>query len=57
MGLFSKRKEDALAEEVVGDANPPSLDPQAVRVVKKTPEEKRFLLKLDIFLLTYGCIS
>lgn len=58
MGLFGKRKgENAYAEEVSGDANPPTLDPQASRVIEKSREEKRFLLKLDIFLLTYGCLS
>lgn len=57
MGLFGKRKGDALVEETSGDANPPTFDPQASRVVEKTREEKMFLLKLDIFLLTYGCLS
>lgn len=33
------------------------LDPQAVPPITKSPEEKRFLIKLDIFLLTFGCIS
>lgn len=57
MGLFSKRRDDDVAHEATGDANPPTLDPQAARVVEKSREEKLFLLKLDIFLLTYGCFS
>lgn len=35
-----------------------ALDPQSKTLeVEKSPEEKRFLLKLDLFLLTYGCLS
>ncbi len=56
MGLF-KRTGETVAREVTGDANPPTLDPQEARIVEKSREEKRFLLKLDIFLLTYGCFS
>ncbi|WRT70479.1 uncharacterized protein IL334_007477 [Kwoniella shivajii] len=33
------------------------LDPQASIGHVKTKEEKRFLMKLDLFLLTFGCIS
>lgn len=34
------------------------LDPQGKDLeVKKSAAERRFLLKLDIFLLTYGCLS
>lgn len=34
------------------------LDPQGKGLeVKKSAAERRFLLKLDIFLLTYGCLS
>ncbi|KAK8850330.1 hypothetical protein IAR55_004247 [Kwoniella newhampshirensis] len=36
---------------------PASLDPQAVVEHQKTREEKWFLFKLDVFLLTFGCIS
>ncbi|GMK56362.1 hypothetical protein CspeluHIS016_0302020 [Cutaneotrichosporon spelunceum] len=57
MGLFRKSKIEDVVHEMTGDANPPTLDPQEARIVEKSGEEKRFLLKLDIFLLTYGCIS
>ncbi|BEI88838.1 uncharacterized protein CcaverHIS019_0202000 [Cutaneotrichosporon cavernicola] len=57
MGMFSKSSSDDVAHEMKGDANPPTLDPQEARIVEKSREEKRFLLKLDIFLLTYGCFS
>ena len=34
------------------------LDPQGKSLeVKKSAAERKFLLKLDIFLLTYGCLS
>ena len=44
-------------ELMTDDINPPTLDPQAEQAIQKSKEEKRFLLKLDIFLLTFGCIS
>jgi hypothetical protein len=33
------------------------LDPQAVADATKSKEERWFLMKLDIFLLTFGCCS
>ncbi|KAL1406257.1 hypothetical protein Q8F55_007952 [Vanrija albida] len=51
-------KANAEAPDLVTDEiEPPTLDPQAEAAIQKSKEEKRFLLKLDIFLLTFGCIS
>lgn len=47
----------AAPEHVTDEINPPTLDPQAEEAIQKSKEEKRFLMKLDIFLLTFGCIS
>lgn len=55
--MFWQKTSNLPVEVVDAQINPVNLDPQAKSVVEKTKEEKRFLLKLDFFLLTYGCLS
>jgi hypothetical protein len=34
------------------------MDPQSrLLEIKKSPEERRFIMKLDLMLLSYGCLS
>ncbi len=53
--LFGKQKLSQVTMEE--DGPQASLDPQDLPAFEKTKEEKRFLMKLDIFLLTFGCVS
>ena len=62
--FWRKDKEDAPPEDAVtnvlpaGEGGPDDMDPQSKRLeIKKSADERRFLRKLDLFLLTYGCLS
>lgn len=54
--MFDFKKRDA--EKADGLEPCEGIDPQTGAVVTaKTDEERRFVRRLDMFLLTYGCIS
>lgn len=55
--MIPRENDDVVGDNSVAPTTAANLDPQANDGHVKSPEERRFLRKLDLCLLTFGCIS